>query len=369
MPKTKTKKNKKPNVFKVILNLLATLIVLCLVLVPVALCFLLLFNSPVLSDDDVRITGIDGISYAENGGYYFDVRRGETSQSVGNRLESAGLIKNRHFWNLLCRLEKEHIKTGRYIIELPATQLNILRLLVSGKEILHSVTIPEGVTIRKAAKILEDAGFCAAEEFIYAASDPAILRHYNIPNSTMEGYLFPDTYSFPKEFPAHKIVEIMADNFYSKIESISPSLKRMSPAELDRIVVLASVIEREYRVAEEAPLIAGVFYNRLRINMRLQSCATVQYIITEIQGKPHPTVLLFRDLEVVNPYNTYMYAGLPPGPISAPGYISLRAAVYPETTNFFYFRLTDAASGRHYFSRTHDEHIRAGQLYIKPAWQ
>ena len=136
--------------------------------------------------------------------------------------------------------------------------------------------------------------------------------------------------------------------------------------EINRIVIMASIVEREYRMAEEAPRIAGVFLNRLRINMLLQSCATVQYIMTEIQGLPHPTVLLYRDLEVRNPYNTYMFRGLPPGPIAAPGLIALRATVYPETTDFLYFRLVDPAIGRHHFSRTFDEHLRVGRLYVKP---
>ena len=187
--KVKTKNNKKRSIFIRIINIFSTLVVLCLVLVPVGLCLLLLFNNPVHSDDNIRLTGADGISLTEDGNYYFDIRRGETSQSVGNRLENAGLIKNRHFWNLICRLEKEHIKSGTYIIELPATQLNILRLFVAGKQILYRVTIPEGVTLKKTAKILEEAGFCTAEEFLYAASDPALIRQYNIPNSTMEGYL------------------------------------------------------------------------------------------------------------------------------------------------------------------------------------
>jgi len=141
----------------------------------------------------------------------------------------------------------------------------------------------------------------------------------------------------------------------------------MNPVELNNILILASILEREYQLAEEAPRIAGVFQNRLRINMALQSCATVQYIMTEIMGLPHPTVLLFRDLEVRNPYNTYIYPGLPPGPIAAPSLVALRAVVYPESTNYLYFRLIDPATGRHSFSRTYNEHMRAGTLYIKPA--
>jgi len=100
--------------------------------------------------------------------------------------------------------------------------------------------------------------------------------------------------------------------------------------------------------------------------MALQSCATVVYVITEIQGKPHPSRLFYIDLEIRNPYNTYLYPGFPPGPISAPGLIALNAAVNPAITDYLYFRLTDASAGRHYFSRSFDDHIRAGELLIKP---
>jgi UPF0755 protein len=110
---------------------------------------------------------------------------------------------------------------------------------------------------------------------------------------------------------------------------------------------------------------AGVFHNRLRINMGLQSCATVEYIITEIQGKPHPTVIYNQDLEIRDPYNTYMWAGLPPGPISAPGSVALQAVMFPRETEYLYFRLDDPATGKHYFSKTLDEHIKAGQLFTK----
>jgi len=370
--KTKTKK-KKRNLFLSILSFFSTLLALVLIIVPLALCFLLYINSPVQTvNNRSSFSGIDGITEAEDGGYYIEVRRGETSQSVGMRLERAGLIRNRYFWNFLCRFQSEHIKTGTFRIDAPSSQISILRVLIAGKQELFRVTIPEGVTIRKAAAIFEEIGICPANEFIAAARDVSILNNYGIPVSSrvsvpsMEGYLFPDTYYFPKEYPAEKVVEKMADNFFTQINSISPAVQNMSPAELNRIVILASIIEREYRISDEAPIMSGVFTNRLRINMALQSCATVQYIITEIQGKPHPSVLLFTDLEIVNPYNTYMYPGLPPGPISAPGYVALRAAFYPQTTNYLYFRLTDAASGKHYFSRSYDEHIRAGTLYIKP---
>jgi len=364
-------KQKKKNIriLPAILRIISVLLAAFIIIIPAGFGLFIYFNSSSQNPQgQYVINDIDGIVINDDGSYLFDVRRGETAQSVGFRLERAGLISNRYFWNLLCRINNEHVKIGTYRIELPSTQMSILSLLVSGRQILHRVTIPEGVTLKKMASILENANICTIDEFLAAAENPDILAQYGIPNPTMEGYLFPDTYMFPADFPADQVVRTMADNFYLRLENhsgMNALFSRMSPQELNDRVILASIVEREYRVAEEAAVMAGVFYNRLNINMALQSCATVEYIITEIQGKPHPSVLLYVDLEIQNPYNTYIYRGLPPGPISAPGTVALMAAMFPETTNYLYFRLTDPASGRHYFSRTYDEHIRAGQLIPK----
>ena len=341
---------------------------LILVMVPVSIAVVMHFNSPLQTSEAVISSDNDSVKKNDDGSFFIDVRRGESSQSVGMRLERAGLIRNRYFWNLICRLDSEHIKTGTYRIDMPSTQIEIHKVLISGKEVLHKVTIPEGVTLKKMAAIIEDAGICSAAAFISSARDPLIISQFLVPGNSMEGYLFPDTYLFPKDHPADRTVKVMANNFFTNLELIDNSVLKMTADEINEKVIIASIVEREYRVAEEAPVMAGVFYNRLRIRMALQSCATVEYIITEIQGKPHPSVLLFADLEIVNPYNTYIRPGLPPGPISAPGKTALKAAFFPAKTEYLYFRLENAASGRHYFSRTHDEHIRAGQLVTKPSW-
>jgi UPF0755 protein len=340
-----------------------------LVLIPVFIGIVIYFNAPASeSKTPLVFSQNDAIRQEEDGCYLIDIRRGESSQSVGLRLERTGLINNRYFWNAICRLDKEPIKTGTYRIKMPMGQIAIHKILISGQEVLLKVTIPEGVTLGKTAIIIEETGICSANDFLSAARDPAIIYKYMIPNETMEGYLFPDTYFFPAEFPAEKVITTMADTFFRNLQNINPLILTMDPYELNEKVIIASIVEREYRIAQEAPLMAGVFYNRIRINMALQSCATVEYIITEIQNLPHPSVLLFQDLEINSPYNTYIKPGLPPGPISAPGNTALRAALYPDSTNYLYFRLEDTASGRHYFSRTYDEHIRAGQLVTKPAW-
>ena len=364
---------KKFNIFSLMLDIVSFVIVFVLVVSLILLVLFMGFNAPVEPKIQTFTSGTDDILFdgitLDDGFFTFEIRRGESAQSVGLRLERASLISSRNLWYLICRFGDDFLKSGTYRIEYPQSQLAIYRILVSGRQMLHRVTIPEGVTLKKTSRIFEDAGICSAADFLASAADPQIISRYRIPNQTMEGYLFPDTYLFPANYPASRVVTAMADNFFGKLENILENTieggERLSPDELNRMVILASIVEREYRVPDEAPLMSGVFLNRLRIGMALQSCATVEYIITEIQGKPHPSVILNVDLEIRSPYNTYIMPGLPPGPISAPGAVALRSVFNPQETNFLYFRLTDPQSGRHYFSRTYDEHIRAGQLVPK----
>jgi UPF0755 protein len=295
----------------------------------------------------------------------FEVRKGESAQSVGQRLEEKGIIKNRHFWYLLARLDKEYLKAGTYSLEIPATQMEIRAVLKTGRQLLQRVTIPEGATLKKTARLLAEAEICDEEAFLAAAADRDILSLYQIPGLTMEGYLYPDTYLFPRDYPASRVVAAMADTFFARLADIWKDAVSISPEELNRRVIIASIVEREYRMDEEASWMAGVFYNRLKIGMALQSCATVEYVITEIQGRPHPEVLYTRDTEIRDPYNTYLRSGLPPGPISSPGKVALQAAFNPVESDYLYFRLVDPVSGRHYFSKTLDDHIQAGVLYVK----
>ncbi|GHV64939.1 hypothetical protein AGMMS49587_18310 [Spirochaetia bacterium] len=370
-----------PRIFKILSLIIGSV----LVLFAIAIGVVIYVNSP--PGAAPRGAGDDSLRVEEDGSVTIEVRNGESALSVGKRLEEAGIIRNQYFWHLLSRYKKEYIKTGVYKLELPASQVSIYSVLVSGRQMLHRVTIPEGVTLKKAARIFADAGICDADAFREAASNPELLDRYRISGKTMEGYLFPDTYFFPRNYPPALVIQTMADTFFSRIAALefaagtdnpgadSPAAPvesgpvehpaQLSPAELFRRVRLASIVEREYRVDDEAPLMAGVFYNRLRIGMALQSCATVEYVITEIQNRPHPEVIYTRDTEIRDPYNTYMNAGLPPGPICSPGMVALNAVFNPAESDYLYFRLIDPAAGRHYFSRTLDDHIKAGVFYVK----
>jgi UPF0755 protein len=352
-----------PGFIRIICRILSFFIAIGLVLAALAVGAVVYLNAP--PDEAPRGTADSPVPQAEDGGVRFEVRSGESARSVGQRLREAGFIKNWYFWDLLSYLDDEYIKAGVYSLKIPASQLEIRSVLVSGRQIMVRVTLPEGGSLKKTAAILEAAGICEAGAFLAAAADREILAAYRVPGTTMEGYLYPDTYFFTPDFPASRVVRTMADTFFRRLGEILPEALSLDPEELNRRVILASIVEREYRVDDEAPLMAGVFYNRLRIGMALQSCATVEYVITEIQGKPHPERLYDRDTEIRDPYNTYIRPGLPPGPISAPGAVALDAAFRPVSSDYLYFRLVDPAEGRHYFSRTLDAHIRAGILYLK----
>jgi UPF0755 protein len=314
---------------------------------------------------DKTFRPVDGIKAMSNGDVRIRVREGESAGSVGNRLEDALLIRSGLLWNIVSRFDGDFIKQGVYLVSEPMPLTDLYRLLKTGRDEIVRVTIPEGVTLSKMARILEDADIVPADEFLAAARDPAFLDEYHIPASSAEGYLFPDTYFFPLGYPARLIVKTMADTLFAKLDAVRGSSPQETAAALHEKITLASIVEREYRIDNEAPVMAGVFANRLDLGMRLQSCATVEYIITEIQGKPHPTRIFYRDLEIPDPYNTYRETGLPPGPIAAPGQTALSAVYHPAQTPYLYFRLADANAGRHTFSRTFEDHNNAAVFYTK----
>lgn len=302
-----------------------------------------------------------------SGAVRFTVEKGLSLKEIAFDLRQADLIKSSQFFRLLAKMKKVEgaVKSGVYDIPEGSSALSILELLVEGRQQLTKVTIPEGKTLRKTAQILEEHNIIAADVFIETATRRDIIEAYGIPGESLEGFLFPDTYFFPEEYEAELVIEIFLRNFYTQLDEIYPSWEELGPRELEQKITMASIIEREYRVAAEAPLIASVFYNRLSKNIGLNSCATIEYIITEIQGREHPEYLTYRDLEIDSAFNTYKWAGLTPHPICSPGPVALRASFQPAETDFYYFVLKDPASGSHHFSKTNDEHIEAKRLYLK----
>ena len=300
-----------------------------------------------------------------------EVPEGMTVKRFARTLEEKKLIKNKvafylaarySFFRFLAGGTKLNLESGVYRISSGMSISDIFALASSGRREYVRTSVPEGLTISKIAERLERAGICTAADFKAAAVSGELIKKYDIRSSTLEGYLFPDTYFFTHDMAPSSVVDMMVKNFFEHIRA-DPSLSSLSPDELRTTLILASIVEREYRVADEAPLIASVFKNRIAKNIGLYSCATVEYVITEIQGKAHPDVITYDDLKIDSPYNTYKWAALPPTPISNPGMIALEAASDAPKTNYYYFRLIDEKTGRHAFSDSFGEHIKEGVRY------
>lgn len=307
----------------------------------------------------------------------FEVPYGTPVLKIISSLKENGLIKNEKlfyaaikypqilkFFFPSAQISNIDFKSGTYYLSPAMDYSELLEILSSGQQEYIHVSIPEGLTISKVAALLQEKGICSKDDFTKACHEPSILAEYDIPSDSCEGFLFPDTYFLNSKMDAKSVVKIMLDNFASKIHEI-PSAENMTRQELFNIVTLASIVEREYRVKEEAPLIASVFKNRLKQNIGLYSCATIEYIITEIQGREHPKVILIEDTKINNPYNTYKWAGLPPGPISNPGLTALDACFNTPKTNYYFFQIVDPAAGRHVFTSTFDQHVSNHNLYTK----
>lgn len=297
-----------------------------------------------------------------------EIPYGETTYKIANVLQEKGIIRNSDFFYYSARkpqifkifysekLPQDFIlKSGTYNLKSSMSIPEILEILSSGQTEYIKVSIAEGLTIKKIAKILEENRICSANDFIQICNDSNFAQNYKIPFSSVEGYLFPDTYYLNLGMNAKSVAEIMINNFFEKIKSV-PNLSEKNSRELNDIVILASIVEREYKLDEEAPLIASVFKNRISKNIGLYSCATVEYIITEIEGRPHPGKILISDTKIDNPYNTYKWAGLTPGPISNPGLVALNAATNTPKTKYYYFQVENEQKGSHVFTSTFEEH-------------
>ena len=298
---------------------------------------------------------------------FFDVEPGANVRRVADKLEERGLITDARKFLLLARYKKwdSRLQAGRFALNTGWLPEQVLDTLVNGQPVLFRVTVPEGLTWWQTAKVLEEAGLVRFEDFRAVITDPAFLRHYGIPFDSAEGFLMPDYLlkkaDVPDKAQARAVAGRMVDNFWRKGDALWPDGKRPSRDELRRLVILASVVEKETAFADERPRVAGVYANRLRINMALQADPTVIYGL----GPNFDGNLRRRHLDDANNiYNTYQRPGLPPGPICSFGASALAAAITPEEHKYLYFvAITDG--GRHAFSTNLDDHNRAVRQYLK----
>jgi len=290
-----------------------------------------------------------------------DIPPGEGTRAIGQRLSDAGVVRDALTFRLALKVSgnARGLKAGEYRFDRPMSMLEVIDKIARGDVDVLSVTFPEGLTIAEMAAIFEARGFGAASTFISAAHDASAIQALDPAARDLEGYLFPDTYSLPRRAPASRAVRAMVERFQ---QVVTPEVRAAAEARgltVRQLVTLASIVEKETARADERPLVAAVYSNRLKLGMGLQSDPTVIYALQ--RGGTFSGNLHRDDLRIDSPYNTYRYPGLPPGPIAAPGKASLEAAAKPAEVDYLYF--VSRNDGSHEFGRTLDEHNRNVQKY------
>jgi peptidoglycan lytic transglycosylase G len=287
---------------------------------------------------------------------------GASMRTAAESLHKAGVIGSPRMFQLYAKVRGSDrgIKAGTYQLPKDAGWGSTLSALREGRGVINVVTVPEGYTLSQIEPLLVAKLQVAPESIRAAVSDTALLHRLDVPTSTVEGYLFPDTYYFPPGTPARTAVAAMVRRFEQRWRPEWGA--RLDTLELSRhdLMTLASIVEREAKLAAERPVIAAVYWNRLRRGMMLQADPTVQFALPK-----HQTRLLYRHLNVKSPYNTYRNSGLPPGPIGAPGLSSLRATLYPANVPYRYF--VAYPDGHHEFRVTLEQHEEAKRL-ARRAW-
>jgi len=286
------------------------------------------------------------------------VTPGMTTAEIAHQLKEKNLIKSELMFVGLAKLKgvEADLKAGEYTLDANMSLSEIINRITVGGVVYNTLTIPEGYTIAQIAERIEAKGLGSKAEFLRLVAegdfDFPYLEGLEPSPKRLEGFLFPDTYLIPKGASEQEIIETMLKRFECVFTPEMVKRAKELDMTVNQVVTLASIVEREARVAKERPIISSVFHNRLQKGMRLQSCATVQYALGYQKER-----LLYADLEIDSPYNTYRHAGLPPGPIANPGKASLEAALYPVKSDYLYFVAQDDHT--HVFSRTFAEHTAA----------
>ena len=287
---------------------------------------------------------------------FVDIPPGSGVASMARRLADAGVVRDRLAFRYAVWLtgEARSLKAGEYRFDRPMTAEEVVRKIARGDVYLRSITFREGLTIREMAAHFEQQGFGAAASFVEATKDPARVRGLDPAATDLEGYLFPDTYALPRQATAPRLVDLMVTRFHEQVGDDLPARAQAAGRTVREVVTLASLVEKETGKGEERPLVAAVYVNRLKIGMGLQCDPTVIYAIQRT-GRDVKNITR-EDLQFDSPYNTYRYAGLPPGPIASPGRASIDAALQPADVPYLYF--VSRNDGSHVFASTLDEHNR-----------
>lgn len=282
------------------------------------------------------------------------VPRGSSFAVATDSLKHAGLVGSPFLFRMYARFRKEdrNIKPGTYLLKRGTPWADIIEALNGGKGLVNTITIPEGFGLFQITPLLSERLQVPVDSVNAVVRDSALRTRVGASAETLEGYVFPDTYAFPVGTTAREAITEMVKGFERQWKAEWTA--RLDSVGLDRnkVMTLASIVEREARRPEERPVIAAVYLNRLKAGMLLQADPTVQFAL----GRHTPRVL-FKDLEKDSPYNTYKYPGLPPGPIASPGSASIVAALNPAKVDYLFF--VAAPDGHHEFRRTLPEHEQA----------
>ncbi len=288
----------------------------------------------------------------------FSIKPGEPLSQISENLEKQEIITSCVMFRIYARIkgEAKQIKAGEYRLSSAMTPRAVLDKIVSGRVAAFRLTIPEGLNIKEIARLVERAGFGTEEMFQAAAHDKTLVLDMGISADSCEGYLFPETYFFPKHTPPETIIRHMVNRFTTVFTKQWENRTEKLGFSRHEIVTLASIIEKETGKASERPIISSVFHNRLKKGMRLASDPTVIYGIPDFNGN-----ITRKDLETKTPYNTYKINGLPPGPIASPGKMALKAALFPADTDYLFF--VSKKDTTHKFSKTFKDHNEAVRKY------
>lgn len=290
---------------------------------------------------------------------FFLLRPGWSTRHIARNLQQQGIIRSSTAFLMLDYARGiKTLKAGEYKFEQPANAMEVWRRLTRGDVYYRTVVVPEGYNMFDIATAVEQAGLVPASDFLIAAkSDLFLLRDIDPDAKSLEGYLFPDTYEFTRIDSAHDIAAAMVRRFRQQAQKIG----LLGQSDMHRIVTMASIVEKETGDPNERPLVAGVYYNRLNKNMNLGADPSVIYAAL-LAGRYRGTIYE-SDLHYSSPYNTYMFPGLPPGPIANPGAASLQAAMHPTQTDYLFF--VSDNNGHHRFARDAEEHARNVAAYRK----
>jgi UPF0755 protein len=282
------------------------------------------------------------------------VPEGVSARQIGELLEERGVIVSSKRFVILAKVtgKEKKIKAGRYLFCKNMGIRAVLTKLVRGKTRTVTVTIPEGLTLTEIAEILVSELKIDREKFLELVCDHDYAGKRGIQGETFEGFLFPDTYVFNYSVSEQEVVERLVDEFWNVFTDSYRKRAREIGFTVYEVVILASLIEEEAMLEREHPIISQVYHTRLAINKPLECDATIQYALPE-----HKSILLYKDLKVKSPYNTYTHRGLPPGPIANPGRSALHAALYPANSDYLYY--VAKGDGSHIFSKTAEEHYKA----------